>query len=57
MVRAVMRHILFYPQGYYLLEGIEVSALPGYNCFWIRTAYKTVVLLADVGFYARLAVS
>lgn len=50
-------HILFCPRECYLLEGIEVSALPGYDCFWIRTACETGVLLVDVGFCARFAVS
>ena len=34
-----------------------MPALPGYDCFWIGTACETVVLLVDVGFCARLAVS
>jgi len=34
-----------------------VLALPGYDCFRIRIACEILVLLAGVGFCARLAVS
>lgn len=57
MVREARVHILFCGRGCCLLEGIEVSALPGYDCVWIRIACKTVLLLVGVGSFARLAVS
>ena len=34
-----------------------MSVLPGYDCFWIRTACETGVLLVDVDFCEGLAVS
>ena len=34
-----------------------MPALPGEDCFWITTAYRTAVLLVDVGFCEGFAVS
>ena len=33
-----------------------MSALPGYNRSWIKTACETIVLFIDVGFCEGLAV-
>ena len=33
-----------------------MPALPGYNCFWTRSACETVVLFVDVGFCEKFAV-
>lgn len=57
MIREEMRDILYCPRGCCELEGREVSARSGCDCFGIRCACTTLVLLVDVGFCEGLAVS